>query len=206
MLDHQSGQPTAFVAASNNQHKLSEIRPLLEPDFRILSLEDIGCHQELPETGYTLEDNSLQKAQYVFDHFKLPCFADDTGLEVESLNGEPGVYSARYAGEQRNSEDNIALLLRSLSGKQNRRARFRTVITLVGLRDVQRFEGIINGTILEFKRGTGGFGYDPVFQPDGSSKTMAEMTVDEKNAISHRGEAVKKLVAYLKSYLLSFKK
>jgi XTP/dITP diphosphohydrolase len=188
-----------IVAATSNQHKLSEIRPLLEPDFRILSLHDIGYHKELAETGDTLEANSLQKAKYIHDHFNLPCFADDTGLEVEALDGEPGVYSARYAGYHRNSHDNISLLLKKLSGKENRRARFRTVITLLGLKGVHVFEGTVHGTITETAKGTGGFGYDPVFQPDATKKTMAELTLEEKNAISHRGEAVKKLVAFLKT-------
>ncbi|HET9486619.1 MAG TPA: RdgB/HAM1 family non-canonical purine NTP pyrophosphatase [Chryseosolibacter sp.] len=186
-----------IVAATNNQHKISEIRPLLEPDFRILSLEDIGCYDELPETESTLEGNSLQKAAFVHARFHLPCFADDTGLEVKALNGAPGVFSARYAGAQKNSADNIALLLKNLSGEANRQARFRTVITLIGLNGVQKFEGAVDGLILEEGRGTGGFGYDPVFQPVGYTKTMAEMTLDEKNTISHRALAIKKLVHYL---------
>lgn len=171
---------------------------MIEPDFRILSLDEIGCHEELPETENTLEGNSFQKASYVYKHFHLPCFADDTGLEVEALNGSPGVLSARYAGEQKNSEDNVALLLKNLSGKSNRKARFRTVITVIGLDGVRKFEGIVNGLILHHKRGSAGFGYDPVFQPDGYTKTMAEMTLAEKNLISHRAMAVKKLVDYLK--------
>lgn len=172
---------------------------MIEPDFRILSLEEIGCREELPETESTLEGNSFQKAAYVHNHFHLPCFADDTGLEVTALGGAPGVYSARYAGEQKNSDDNISLLLANLSGSPDRSARFRTVITLIGINGVQKFEGIVNGTILESRRGSAGFGYDPVFQPDGFDKTMAEMTMEEKNAISHRGQAIRKLVAYLKS-------
>jgi XTP/dITP diphosphohydrolase len=179
---------------------LSEIRPLIEPDFRILSLVDIGCRAELPETSDTLEGNSIQKAKYVHDNFRLPCFADDTGLEVKSLGGAPGVFSARYAGPNRNSDDNIDLLLKNLSRKADRKARFRTVICLLGLDDIQLFEGIVTGSILYERRGDKGFGYDPVFQPDGFSKTLAEMTISEKNAISHRGQAVKKLVDYLKKY------
>lgn len=190
-----------IVAATNNQHKLSEIRPLVEPDFRILSLQDIGCHEDLPETRETLEGNSLQKAEYIFERYKVPCFADDTGLEVEALNGAPGVYSARYAGEQRKSEDNIALLLENLSGMANRRARFVTVITLMGLGRTEIFTGTVCGSIIRAPRGAGGFGYDPVFLPDGFKKTMAEMTLAEKNAISHRGQAVKALVAFLKAYV-----
>lgn len=189
-----------MVAASNNQHKLSEIRSAVGPDLRILSLEDIGCREELPETMDTLEGNSLQKASYVFDKFHLSCFADDTGLEVESLNGAPGVYSARYAGEQKNSEANIDLLLRNLADKANRKARFRAVITLIGTGGIHTFEGALPGTIVHERRGGGGFGYDPVFQPDGYSRTLAEMTMEEKNAISHRGLAVKQLVSFLKDH------
>ena len=188
-----------LVAATNNQHKLSEIRPLIEPDFRLLSLDDIGCEDELPETTNTLEGNSLQKASYIFERYHLPCFADDTGLEVEALKGAPGVYSARYAGDQRNSDDNIELLLSNLKDKQNRRARFRTIITLITTSETHLFEGIVSGEILETKHGAGGFGYDPVFRPEGFNKTMAEMSMDEKNHISHRGQAIRKLVNHLKS-------
>lgn len=187
-----------ILAATNNEHKLAEIRSAAGPDFSILSLEDVGCREELPETMDTLEGNSLQKATYIFEKYGIPCFADDTGLEVESLDGAPGVYSARYAGEQRNSDDNIDLLLKNLEGKTNRRARFRTVITLLDVTGPHVFEGIVSGSIIHQRRGNGGFGYDPVFQPDGFSKTMAEMTMSEKNAISHRGRALKKLVLFLK--------
>jgi XTP/dITP diphosphohydrolase len=190
-----------IVAATNNQHKLSEIRPLLEPDFRLLSLRDIGCLEELPETKDTLEGNSHQKAAYVFDNFHLPCFADDTGLEVEALKGAPGVFSARYAGGEKSTEKNIELLLKNLLGIKNRKARFRTVITLIGLNGVHDFEGVIEGSILEERRGTHGFGYDPVFQPVGFAKSMAEITLFEKNQISHRANATAKLIKYLKSYV-----
>lgn len=186
--------------ASNNNHKLAEIRPLLEPDFRILSLQEIGCYEELPETTNTIEGNSLQKAQYVFDKFKIPCFADDTGLEVEALNQAPGVYSARYAGEKKNSNDNINLLLKNLKTEENRNARFRTVITLIGLGDPQVFEGIVPGMILTEKKGSDGFGYDPVFQPLGHNKSFAQMRLEEKNLISHRGLAIQKLIVFLKKY------
>ena len=187
------------IAATNNQHKLSEIRPLIEPDFRILSLEDIGCHTELPETSDTLEGNAFQKASFIFENYNLPCFADDTGLEVEALNGEPGVYSARYAGEHKSSSDNIDLLLKRLSSESNRKARFRTAITLVGVeKGPVYFEGTVNGTIISERRGNSGFGYDPVFIPDGYSKTYAEMTLQEKSALSHRAIAVKKLEQYLR--------
>lgn len=185
--------------ASNNEHKLSEIRPLLEPDFRILSLTDIGCFEELEETQNTLEGNSFQKADYVFRKYNLPCIADDSGLEVEVLNGEPGVYSARYAGPQRNSDDNMNLLLKKLSDKKNRRAQFRTIITLVGFGPTQLFEGIVKGEIIQNKRGTKGFGYDPIFQPSGFDKTFAEMDLSEKNKFSHRARAIQKLIAFLKN-------
>jgi XTP/dITP diphosphohydrolase len=186
--------------ATNNQHKLEEVQLAIGSQFRLISLRDINCKEELPETRDTLEGNSLQKAEYVFTHYGVPCFADDTGLEVASLQGAPGVYSARYAGEQRNSADNIQLLLKNLSGQANRQARFRTIITLIGL-DPQPlfFEGIIRGNIIENTRGQQGFGYDPVFVPEGHDRTFAEMTITEKNHLSHRGLAVKKLSDYLKS-------
>ena len=185
--------------ANNNSHKLEEVRHAIN-NFKIVSLEEIKCFEELPETRDTLEDNSLQKAEFVFNKYKFPCFADDTGLEVEALNNAPGVYSARYAGPQRNSDDNIDLLLKNLHGKVNRRARFRTVISLVGFEPASLlFEGIIDGSITVDKRGSSGFGYDPVFLPDGYTKTFAEMTLAEKNKLSHRAQAVKKLEAYLTS-------
>jgi XTP/dITP diphosphohydrolase len=186
--------------ATNNQHKLEEVQLAIGNQFHLISLGDINCKEELPETRDTLEGNSLQKAEYVFEHYGVPCFADDTGLEVESLKGAPGVYSARYAGEQKNSTDNIHLLLKNLSGHTNRKARFRTIITLIGV-DPQPvfFEGVINGTIIENPRGKQGFGYDPVFVPDGYTTTFAEMTLAEKNQLSHRGIAVKKLSDYLKN-------
>lgn len=186
--------------ASNNSHKLSEIRPLLEPDFSVLSLADIGCFEELPETQNTIEGNSRQKAEYVFNRYNIPCFADDTGLEVEVLGNAPGVYSARYAGEHKNSDDNVDLLLKNLKDKTNRKARFRTVITLAGLEGMHFFEGIVEGTIIHSRKGTDGFGYDPVFMPEGFNKTFAEMTIEEKNVISHRARATQKLIAFLKNY------
>ena len=191
--------------ATNNAHKLDEVRAILGTRFQILSLEDIArlsgsqiSNEELPEERDTLEGNSLQKAEYVFNTYKTSCFADDTGLEVEVLGGAPGVYSARYAGEQRNSEDNIHMLLKNLRGQQNRNARFRTVISLVQPHGVHQFEGIVEGVILEERRGKGGFGYDPVFLPKGFSKTLAEMKMEEKNQISHRARATEKLVEFLK--------
>ncbi|MCB0491825.1 MAG: non-canonical purine NTP diphosphatase [Cyclobacteriaceae bacterium] len=186
--------------ATNNQHKLDEVSQLLGDSFKVVSLEAIGCTEELPEEQDTLEGNSLQKAKYVSDKFNISCFADDTGLEVEALDGAPGVYSARYAGEQRSSEDNMNLLLEKLVNQTNRKARFRTVITLILDNQTYQFEGIANGEILESKRGEKGFGYDPLFLPEGMNKSMAELTSTEKNAISHRGEAVRKLVAFLKQH------
>lgn len=184
--------------ATNNEHKLKEIRALLGNEFRLVGLADVGCNEELAEDQSTLEGNSLQKAEYVFRKSGTSCFADDTGLEVEVLNNEPGVFSARYAGEQRSAEDNMNLLLKNLSGKDNRNARFRTVITLITPEGIRQFEGEIHGKIIDEKRGTEGFGYDPIFLPDGFSKTLAEMTLEEKSAISHRARAFKKLIAYLK--------
>lgn len=186
--------------ATNNQHKLDEVSQLLGDSFKVVSLEAIGCTEELPEEQDTLEGNSLQKAKYVSDKFNINCFADDTGLEVEALGGEPGVHSARYAGEQRNNEDNMSLLLEKLSNQSNRRARFRTVITLILGNQIHQFEGIVNGEILKSRRGEKGFGYDPLFLPEGMNRSMAELTSSEKNAISHRGDAIRKLVAFLKQH------
>ncbi|MCA8831568.1 RdgB/HAM1 family non-canonical purine NTP pyrophosphatase [Hymenobacter pini] len=185
--------------ASNNAHKLDEIRPLLPSLVELLSLADIGCHEELPETQDTLEGNARQKAQYVWDHYGVACFADDTGLEVAALNGEPGVYSARYAGPQRRSEDNVQKLLQELHGKADRAAQFRTVVALVlSEAEVHEFAGAVDGVITETLQGTDGFGYDPVFQPiEGDGRTFAQMTLAEKNAISHRSRAVAGLVQFL---------
>lgn len=185
--------------ATNNSHKIEEIRAQLGSFFLLQKLEDIGCFEELPETQNTIEGNSLQKAKYVFDRYHVTCFADDTGLEVEALLGEPGVYSARYAGPQKSSNDNIQLVLSKLNGLQNRRARFRTVITLVEVDGISTFEGIVNGIIREEMHGKSGFGYDPIFQPDGYNKTFGEMSLMEKTEISHRAIAVKKLVDFLTS-------
>lgn len=186
-----------MVAATNNPHKIQEIGSILGPSFLLRSLAEIGCHEELPETQSTIEGNALQKAQYVFDHYHVPCFADDTGLEVDALRGEPGVYSAMYAGPQRSAEDNMNLLLQKLLGQTNRAAQFRTVIALVEPQGVQLFEGIVRGEILTEKRGSQGFGYDPIFVPENCSKSFAEMSMTEKNTMSHRARAVKKLVDYL---------
>jgi XTP/dITP diphosphohydrolase len=185
--------------ATNNTHKINEIQALVDNAHQLLSLSDIGCDEELAEDQATIKGNSHQKAQYVFDHYQIACFADDTGLEVEALNGEPGVYSARYAGPQRNAEDNMQLLLKNLQGKKNLEARFRTVITLITPTGTHQFEGILNGTITFDKRGTQGFGYDPVFVPEGYTQTLAELDLTEKNKISHRARAVQKLVLFLKT-------
>lgn len=199
-----------IVFATNNQHKLQEIRDILGSELEIVSLKDIGCDVDIPETGNTLEENAMQKAQYVYDHYNLSCFADDTGLEVEALNGEPGVHSARYAeGTDHDSEANMAKLLRNLEGKDNRKARFRTVIALIQKQDVcpcgctsikkvNRFEGIVDGSIATEKHGTAGFGYDPIFVPEGYNKSFAELGESIKNGISHRARAVAKLAEYLK--------
>lgn len=183
--------------ATNNAKKLEEIRQLLEPQYQVKSLADIGCHEELPETGNTLEANSKQKAQYVWDHYGVACFADDTGLEIETLGGEPGVYSARYAGPGRDNEANIDLVLQKLEGEANRKARFRTVITWVQDGLAQQFEGIVEGEILKGRAGSKGFGYDAVFRPEAEERSFAQMSMEEKNNISHRGRALKKFVDFL---------
>lgn len=184
-----------IVFASNNSHKLSEIRQLELP-FEILSLADTGCSEEIPETADTLEGNALQKARWVKEHYGYDCFADDTGLEVDALGGKPGVYSARYAGEGHDSEANMAKLLANLEGVTDRRARFRTVIALIKDGEEHLFEGIVEGHITTERSGADGFGYDPIFMPDGTDKTFAEMTADQKNAISHRGRAVEALKSF----------
>ena len=188
----------AVCFATNNLHKLEEVRSVLGSDFRVFSLDEIFCKEELPETGDTLEANAHQKANYIFENYKQTCFADDTGLEVEALQQAPGVYSARYAGPQRNSEHNIDLLLKNLADKKNRKARFRTVICWVSNKETCYFEGIVEGEIIHERRGSQGFGYDAVFVPTGYAKTFAEMTMEEKNALSHRSRAVSKLVQFLK--------
>ncbi len=185
--------------ATNNHHKLEEVMAVLGGTFQLLTLDDIGCKEELPETQPTIAGNASQKSSYVWDHYKIQCFADDTGLEVAALNGSPGVFSARYAGPQRNSEDNITLLLKKLQDSVNREAQFRTVISLKLPHGEWLFEGIVHGSIIMERRGRGGFGYDPVFLPKNHMKTLAEMTMEEKNKISHRAIAVKKLVDFLQS-------
>ncbi len=228
-----------IVFATNNQHKLNEIRQILGSRVEVLSLKDIGCYADIPETGSTLEENALQKAQYVYDHYHIDCFADDTGLEVDALDGAPGVYSARYAAigsatvavapspsapsapsalspssssapsaavgcaaavpqpKGHDSEANMARLLRELGENTNRHARFRTVIALIQQGEVHEFEGIVNGEIIRERRGGEGFGYDPIFQPDGYDQTFAELGIEIKNQISHRARATAKLAEYL---------
>lgn len=187
-----------LVFATNNAHKLEEVRAILGNDFQIASLKEIGCHDDIPETADTLEGNAMQKAQYIKDKFGMDCFADDTGLEVEALNNAPGVFSARYAGPGHDSEANMKKLLHEMEGKENRKSRFRTVIALLLDGKEYTFEGIVKGNIIEEKRGDSGFGYDPIFVPEGYDLTFAELGNDIKNKISHRAEAVKKLSAFLK--------
>ncbi len=188
--------------ATNNEHKLREVRDILGNGFEVKGLADIGCHEDIPETQDTLEGNALQKARYVKEHFGLDCFADDTGLEMEALDGQPGVLTARYGaingyGESHDSDANIACLLDKLKNKDNRKGRFRTVIALVEGDEEHLFEGIVEGQITTELRGTDGFGYDPVFEPEEAGLTFAEMGPEEKNRISHRGRATQKLAEYL---------
>ncbi|GAB3915091.1 non-canonical purine NTP diphosphatase [Larkinella knui] len=183
--------------ATNNANKLEEISAMLGDQFVLKTLQDIGCFEEIPETQDTIPGNSRQKAEHVWDHYRINCFADDSGLEVDALDGAPGVHSAYYGGHPRSYERNLNLLLTNLNGKPNRRARFRTVITLVIDGNYHSFEGTAEGQILTEPRGTGGFGYDPIFQPDGYDRTFAEMSMEEKSAISHRGKAFAKLVSFL---------
>jgi len=187
-----------LVFATNNKHKLQELQAIIGDSFELLSLRDIGCFDDIPEEQPTLEGNARQKAFYVFEKFGFACFADDTGLEIEALNGEPGVYSARYAGEGKSADANMEKVLKNMEKINRRDARFRTVISLVINGEEKQFEGIIEGEILREKRGDSGFGYDPIFQPRGLNFTFAEMELDEKNKISHRGRAIQKLVKYLK--------
>jgi len=184
--------------ATNNSNKIKEVAHLLGQDFQLLSLEDIGCHEELREDQSTLEGNAQQKAAYVAENYKINCFADDTGLEVEALNSEPGVFSARYAGPQRSDADNMALLLDRLADSPNRKARFRTVVCAIIDNEPHFFEGIVEGEIAKKYNGDKGFGYDPIFIPNNYSQTFAQMSLEEKNKISHRAIAIRKLVDFLK--------
>jgi len=186
-----------LIFATQNLNKVEEIRKILDPDIELISLLDLDMHDDIPETSMTLEENAFQKARYIFDKFKITTIADDTGLEVEALEGEPGVLSARYAGDQKNSDDNIDKLLHKLNNKRNMAAQFRTIIAMVGENESHFFEGKVAGVIIRERRGSNGFGYDPVFIPEGYEKTFAQMTLDEKNQISHRAMAIKKFVDHL---------
>lgn len=188
-----------LVFATNNAHKLEEVRAVLDNKIEIISLNELGCYDEIPETADTLEGNALIKAEYVFNKFEMACIADDTGLEVEALNGEPGVYSARYGGEPHNAQKNMQKLLTNLKGIENRKARFRTVIVLKDAERELYFEGTIHGHISETPSGAAGFGYDPVFVPDGYNKSFAELGPELKNKISHRALAVEELIRFLKN-------
>lgn len=190
-----------IVFATNNAHKLSELRELMEGLFHILSLADIGCHDDIPETSPTIDGNALQKAQWIKEHYGYDCFSDDTGLEIDALGGEPGIYSARYAGPQHDSEANIDKVLAKLDGVpyEQRTARFRTAIALILNGETHIFHGKVEGHILTERHGAGGFGYDAIFKPDEADCTFAQMNAHDKNAISHRGRAVRELVKFLQT-------
>ena len=187
-----------IVFSTNNEHKIEEVKSKIGKYYQIISLKDLGDDTDIPEIGSTLEENALIKANYLFDRYGYNCIADDTGLEVKALDNAPGVYSARYAGEQKNSEDNITKLLSELKDKKDRSTRFRTVIALIKDGKRMLFEGSVEGTITEERRGNSGFGYDSVFQPEGYNKTFAELTLEEKNTISHRAKAIDQLVLFLR--------
>ena len=186
-----------LVFATNNHNKIKEVQTLLPEKIKLLSLEEIGCFEDIPESQNTIKGNAIQKADYIKQHYGYDCFADDTGLEVAVLNGEPGVYSARYAGEQRNADDNMQKLLENLKNQTNRKAQFKTVIALHLNNTLHTFEGICEGNITETKQGNQGFGYDPIFKPHGFNETFAEMDLTRKNKISHRGKAIQLLVNFL---------
>jgi XTP/dITP diphosphohydrolase len=188
-----------IVFATNNLNKLKEVQAMVPSHITLLSLKDIGCFEDVPETQKTIEGNAIQKAEYIKTNYGYDCFADDTGLEVDALNGAPGVYSARYAGPQRNADDNTNKLLTELNNNTNRQAQFKTVVALQLNDRLHTFTGICKGTITTQKKGEGGFGYDPVFQPENYTQTFAEITLEEKNKIGHRGKAVQQLVAFLES-------
>jgi len=189
-----------LIFATNNKHKLEEVKKIIGNDFEILSLENIKCFEDIPETQNTIEGNASQKSNYIYNKFKLNCFADDTGLEIDALNGEPGVYSARYAGENCSFEDNMKKVLTEMQDKSDRKAQFKTVISLILNGKEFQFKGIIKGEILTEKKGNSGFGYDPIFLPEGYNKTFAELPLDIKNKISHRGIATSKLADFLKTF------
>jgi len=186
-----------IVFASNNKNKVQEIQNQVPESIQIVTLEEIGCFEDIEETGKTLEENAIIKANYVTEKYNLPCFADDSGLEIEALNGEPGVYSARYAGEEKSSEANMQKVLENLNGVSNRKAQFKTVIALNINNEQYLFTGTVEGEIRNEQKGTNGFGYDPIFEPEYLGKTFAEMTLEDKNKMSHRGRAVEKLITFL---------
>jgi len=188
-----------IVFATNNPNKLKEIKALVPKHIEIVSLSEIGCNEDIPETGETLEANAFQKVNYVKEHFGYDCFADDSGLEINALNGNPGVYSARYAGPERNADANMAKIITELNGCENRKAQFRTAIALVLNGEEQLFEGKVEGEISLTKLGEKGFGYDPIFVPENETRSFAQMTMQEKGEISHRGKAVRRLINYLSS-------
>ncbi|MFD2561053.1 non-canonical purine NTP diphosphatase [Aquimarina rubra] len=188
-----------LVFATNNLNKLKEVQALIPSHIQLLSLTEIGCTEDIPETSPTIEGNAIQKAEYIKKHYGYDCFADDTGLEVDTLDGEPGVYSARYAGEAKDADANMNKLLDNLKGKENRKAQFKTVIALIINGNLETFTGICKGMITREKKGDQGFGYDPIFLPEGFKETFAELSLKEKNNISHRARAVKKLVKFLNS-------
>jgi len=186
-----------LVFATNNLNKLKEVQSLIPAHIKLLSLKDIGCFEDIPETQLTIKGNAIQKAEYIKDHYGYDCFADDTGLEVEALNNEPGVFSARYAGDQRDSNDNMDLLLKNLSENTNRNAQFKTVIASYINNNLKTFTGICKGEITSKKHGDKGFGYDPIFKAEGYNKTFAQISLEKKNSIGHRGKAVKQLITFL---------
>lgn len=194
---HQKIPHMKLLFATSNQNKADEIQKLLPNNFQIITLNDINLKEEIPETSTTIEGNALQKTEFIIKYFQIDCFSDDTGLEIESLNGEPGVYSARYAGEDKNSENNIDLVLKKMHGVTNRKARFKTVISLSIKGKMHLFEGIVEGIIRISKKGNSGFGYDSIFEPENCGRTFAEMTMEEKNELSHRGRAFEKMISFL---------
>lgn len=192
--------PLQLVFATNNRHKLEEVSAKLNGEIQLLTLEDIGCHDDIEETGLTFEENASIKSRYVYDHYQLNCFGDDSGLIIDALNGEPGIYSARYAGQHGNHAANIKKVLKKLEGVENRKARFKSVISLIWNGDEHFFEGIVEGTISQQPIGTEGFGYDPIFLPDGYDTTFGEMSLEKKNKFSHRALAVEKLIRFLNNF------
>jgi XTP/dITP diphosphohydrolase len=188
-----------LVFATNNEHKLRELRQILTREFELLSLDDIGCNEEIPEKGPTLESNASQKSNYIWNKYGINCFADDTGLEISALGNEPGVISARYAGEEKSPEANMKKVLDKMAGVTDRRARFRCIFSLIMGGTEHQFEGVVEGVILREKEGLGGFGYDPIFRPDGYKHSFASLSPEDKNSISHRARAVMKLKEYLKN-------